>query len=81
MANETPRAPGFYWAKWTSARFGTPLGQVIGDQEWVVVQVFENAGEADEDYLLVFVPGSEHPQALSNFIWGLGPLNRISQST
>lgn len=74
MVGLLPREPGFYWAQWISAQPETREGPLAGHEEWIVVQVFENAGPSDADYLLVFVPGVETSQSVADFVWGQGPI-------
>lgn len=73
-----PTTPGFYWAKWTSAYPGTRDGPLAGCEDWIVVQVFENADPDHAEHLLVLVPGVETAQSLENLYWGVGPISPIA---
>jgi hypothetical protein len=70
---QTPKKPGFYWAKWRIADEDTHEAnewdmQVLG---WEVVDVFENHTNTDHpEHLRVQVSGVRESQHLENFIWG-----------
>jgi hypothetical protein len=71
-----PMEPGFYWAKWRIADEGTRDGyEVVPSDEWVVVEVFENVSdENDDEHFLVHVCGVEKGQSIMDFFWDGGPL-------
>ncbi|WP_156395870.1 hypothetical protein [Bosea sp. Leaf344] len=76
MAGVLPIEPGFYWAQWISAQPETRDGPVSGLEEWIVVQVFENAAPSTADQMIVLVPGVETAQSTADFVWGAGPIHR-----
>jgi hypothetical protein len=69
--NQTPKAPGFYWAQWRKADPDTREGdELTPSDKWEPVDVFENADESHPEYLRVQVIGVERSQSLENFVWG-----------
>src|SRR5262245_13750244 len=75
-----PTKPGFYWALWVKASYGTHAGdELTPAHDWEVVEVFDNCPmaccEADQvEKFGVNVPGVREAQWLDCFKWGYGPI-------
>lgn len=75
MANDVPKEPGWYFAKWKIASEGTRNGDDLtpSDELECVRVVVNTVDQEDDEHLMVEVGGVEQWQALENFYW-IGPV-------
>jgi|GEM_PF-3569889 len=67
-----PDRPGYYWAKWRIAAYGTREGDELTPSDtWEIVQVNGNNGDPGSlEELSVSVSGVEQVQWRHYFVWG-----------
>lgn len=69
---DTPKHPGYYWAKWKIASPGTlEASEQTPSNFWEIVQVWENCSDPNSDEQFgVSVPGVQVAQWPDQFFWG-----------